>query len=146
MILEPSKRKKNFLQTNGIDVMYLALNLHYRPHGSEDAKLILLHNFFFKRQHIDHTTISPILTGTCGERSANNIFVSYLSSHHLIQLDHTLPGGIISLKHDQTTHLLLGGRKDHLRTNGKIIQNEFLWKIDHSFGYSWIEKHLNPKT
>ena len=115
-------------QPNGGNLIYLAVNLHCRLHGSLCTTKVPNLDVILDYLQISHGQISPTLDNTTigdGVQSLNNVFVAYENSTILQHLDNQmLRCGLSRLHENLTRHLLNGRITDTSRIGGPVVEGE----------------------
>lgn len=87
-------------------LMYLAVDLHNRNHGSSAVRDIESRSVVFDVLHIDHEVISPNNAGPDAIKTKNSITAAFSKNSHIQQIDRKLVGGLQRLHYDLTLYML----------------------------------------
>jgi len=127
-------------QPDGINLMYLATDLHCRTHGSVDVNDMANRDFLFDVLRIEHAQINPKSAAPSGLQVINNVFVAYKTNKLITNLDRQLVCGLSRLHHDLTTHLLKGCKTDPSRMHGKVVEGETSLNLRIRFGFGRVQR------
>jgi len=127
-------------QPEGVSLMYLAKDLHCRPHGSVGMDELNDRKCILDILQIPNSEIFPTSTNTRGFKNTNNIHVIYSHHLHIIQLDRSLIGGLSRLHFDLTKQRLTGHKTDKSRQHGKVINDLNSTNIRLRFGFGRVQR------
>jgi len=138
------KNNTSIIQPKGTHLLYMSTNLHYHHHGSHCLKEVSERKQLCEHLVIKYSSISPETAGPSGLHQINNVFVMYLQSKLLHNLDLSLVCGLSRLHYDLAGYLLNNVKQtDASQMDGKIIQSSRSLDIGLTFEFGHIQRAVN---